>query len=197
MNIPTVTLHNGAAIPWVGLGTSAAYDEEVQHAVRDALNLGYRSIDTAWFYKNEAFVGKGIKESQVKREDIFLTSKVWNNSHGYDAALKAFDVSLAALDVDYLDMYLIHWPCIDTYVETWRALERLYEEKLVRVIGVCNFLPHHFETLAANSNIKPMVDQYECHGYFMDYDTIRYCLENEIRPEAFSPWPARPFMTRM
>lgn len=188
MNIPSVKLNNGVELPWIGLGTSAAYGDNVKNAVKDALSIGYKSIDTAWFYKNEIEVGKGIKESGLKREDVFLTSKVWNNSHGYDAALKAFDVSMKQLDVDYIDMFLIHWPCINnTFIDTWKALEHLYDQKLVRAIGVCNFLPHHLETLAAKTNIAPVVDQFECHGYFMDYETIDYCKAHNIQTEAFSP----------
>lgn len=146
----TVTLNNGVEMPWFGLGVFKVEDgNQVVDAVKAAIRNGYRSIDTAAVYKNETGVGKAIKESGVKREDLFITSKVWNTDQGYDKALAAFDASLNRLGLDYLDLYLIHWPGpnAETFKDTWRALEKLYKDGKVRAIGVSNFYIQHLEEL--------------------------------------------------
>lgn len=184
----TITFHNGVEIPRLGLGVFKIEDKlEAENAVKAALRNGYRSIDTAYIYKNEDAVGKAIKESAVNRDELFITTKVWNEHQGYDSTLKAAEKSLKALGLDYLDLYLIHWPGKDKYVDTWRALERLYDEKLVRSIGVSNFQIHHLEHLAANSNEKPVLNQIELHPRLTQEDVREYCQEQEIVVESWSP----------
>lgn len=185
--VRNIILNNGVELPMVGLGTSAAYENEAKEAVKSALRLGYRHIDTAWFYKNEQDVGAGVRESGIPREEVFITSKVWNDSHGYNETLKAFEVSLNLLQTDYIDMFLIHWPCKDRYIETWKALEYIYKQKKVRAIGVANFLPHHLENLLSHCEIVPAVNQLEAHAYFMDYNAIQYSQSHGMVVEAYSP----------
>ncbi|MBM7649195.1 diketogulonate reductase-like aldo/keto reductase [Bacillus ectoiniformans] len=181
-------LSNGVGMPWLGLGVWQAKDgEEVVNSVKWALQSGYRSIDTAAVYDNEEGVGQGIKESGVSREEIFLTSKVWNSDQGYESTLQAFETSLKKLDTDYLDLYLIHWAVKDKYKETWRALETLYKEGKVRAIGVCNFQTHHLDDLMADCEIKPMVNQVELHPKLSQKELREYCRENNIQIEAWSP----------
>ena len=184
----TFRLHNGVAMPYFGLGVYLSKDgQEVINAVQWALEAGYRHIDTAAIYHNEEGVGKGIKESTVPREDIFVVSKVWNADQGYDSTLAAFEASLKRLDLDYLDLYLIHWPTAGKYKDTWRALERLYSEKLVRSIGVSNFLQHHLEDLMAGSEVVPMVNQMEFHPYLVQQRLLDFCRQHQIQYEAWSP----------
>lgn len=181
-------LHNGVQMPYFGLGVYLSKDgSEVINAVKEALNHGYRHIDTAAIYNNEEGVGKGVQESNVDRKDIFLVSKVWNTDQGYDATLKAFDASLERLGTDYLDLYLIHWPKGELSKETWKALEKLYKEKRVRAIGVSNFLQHHLEDLLTSAEIVPMVNQMEFHPYLVQQDLIDFCKSKEIQYEAWSP----------
>ena len=181
-------LHNGTEIPILGLGTySADGGRTTAETVKAALELGYRSIDTASFYNNEKEVGEGIKESAVYRGDIFVTTKLWNDDHGYDKALKAFEASLQRLDLNYVDLYLIHWPGKDKYVETWKALERLYDEGLVKAIGVSNFKEHHLKTLMSTSNEKPVVNQIELHPRLTSESLREYCKRMDIKVEAWSP----------
>lgn len=181
----TFTLHNGVEMPYLGLGTyQAENNQEVIDSVKDALEIGYRHIDTASIYKNEEGVGTGIKESSVPREDIFLVTKVWNADQGYDSTLRSFEDSIKRLQVDYLDLLLVHWPVKEKYKETWRALEYLYENKKVRAIGVSNFLQHHLEDLMTDCNIVPMVNQMEFHPYVVQQDLIDFCNENTIQYEA-------------
>ena len=181
-------LHNGVQMPYFGLGVYLSKDgSEVINAVKEALNHGYRHIDTAAIYNNEEGVGKGVQESNVDRKDIFLVSKVWNTDQGYDATLKAFDASLERLGTDYLDLYLIHWPKGDLSKETWKALEKLYKEKRVRAIGVSNFLQHHLEDLLTSAEIVPMVNQMEFHPYLVQQDLIDFCKSKGIQYEAWSP----------
>lgn len=143
----TVTLHNGVKMPYFGLGVYKIEDgNDVINSVKTALKFGYRSIDTAALYENEEGVGQAIKDSGIPREEIFVTTKVWNTDHGYENTLKAFDKSIAKLGLEYVDLYLIHWPGKDKFVDTWRALEKLYREGLVRAIGVSNFKPHHLHS---------------------------------------------------
>ncbi|MEO2050466.1 MAG: aldo/keto reductase [Allomuricauda sp.] len=184
----TFELHNGVQMPYFGLGVYLSKDgNEVIHAVKDALNHGYRHIDTASIYDNEEGVGQGIRESEVDRKDVFLVSKVWNNDQGYDATLRAFDASLKRLGTDYLDLYLIHWPKGDLSKDTWKALERLYKEKRVRAIGVSNFLKHHLEDLLPSVEIVPMVNQMEFHPYLVQQELLDFCNANNIQYEAWSP----------
>lgn len=183
------TLHNGVNMPYLGLGTYQADNEdEVVNSVKLALELGYRHIDTASVYKNEEGVGKGIRVSDVPRDDIFVVSKVWNTDQGYDSTLKAFQESLDRLQLDYLDLYLIHWPVNAKYKETWKALEYLYATKKVRAIGVSNFFQHHLEDLMNDAKIMPMVNQMEFHPYLVQQDLIDFCTKNTIQYEAWSPF---------
>ena len=184
----TFELHNGVPMPYFGLGVYLSKDgNEVINAVKEALDHGYRHIDTAAIYNNEQGVGIGIKESTVNRKDVFLVSKVWNTDQGYDSTLRAFDASLDRLDTEYLDLYLIHWPKGDRSKETWRALERLYKEKRVRAIGISNFLKHHIEDLLGSAEIVPMVNQMEFHPYLVQQDLVDFCNEKGIQYEAWSP----------
>ena len=151
------TLNNGVEMPYFGLGVYLSEEgQEVINAVKWAVEAGYRHIDTASIYKNEEGVGEGIKQSGVTRNELFVVSKVWNSDQGYDSTQKAFDDSLKRLDLDYLDLYLVHWPVAGKYKETWRAMEKLYEEGRVKAIGVSNFLQHHLEDLLSEANIVPM-----------------------------------------
>ena len=173
------TLHNGVEMPYFGLGVYLSEEgDEVVNAVKWALEAGYRHIDTAAIYKNEAGVGRGIKESDVERESIFTVSKVWNADQGYDNTLKAFDKSLDRLDMEYLDLYLIHWPVAGKYKDTWKALERLYAEKRVRAIGVSNFLEHQLVDLMQGSSIIPKVNQMEFHPYLVQQGLLDFCSKN-------------------
>ncbi|PAE18328.1 aldo/keto reductase [Bacillus sp. 7504-2] len=184
----TVTLHNGVEMPWFGLGVYKVTDEsEIVDVVAAALNYGYRHIDTASFYQNEEGVGKGIRKSEVPREDIFVTSKVWNDEQGYDETLEAFENSLRRLETTYLDLYLVHWPVAKKYTETWRALEKLYTEGRVRAIGVSNFHVHHLQHLMKNANIKPMVNQIEYHPHLTQGEVHAFCKNEGIQLEAWSP----------
>ena len=189
-NQPTVSLHNDVVMPQLGLGVwQAKNGSEVENAVRHALEHGYRAIDTAAAYGNEEGVGKAIKDSGIKREDIFVTTKLWNDSHDYDKALKAFDASMEKLGLDYLDLYLIHWPvpAQDKFSEAWRALERLYDEKRVRAVGVSNFKPHHLESLLQTANLVPMVNQIELHPRLQQHETRQFCDQHNIQIESWSP----------
>lgn len=184
----TFTLHNGVKMPYFGLGVYLSEDgKEVINAIKWALEAGYRHIDTASIYNNEEGVGAGIKESNVPREDIFVVSKVWNSDQGYDNTLKAFDKSLNRLELEYLDLYLVHWPVMGRYKETWKALEYLYKHKKVRAIGVSNFMQHHLVDLLGTANIVPMVNQMEFHPYLVQQDLLDFCSDKNIQYEAWSP----------
>ncbi|SDO50625.1 aldo/keto reductase [Alkalicoccus daliensis] len=184
----TVTLHNGVKMPQVGLGVyKVTDDQEVETAVKEALKVGYRSVDTASFYGNEEAVGRAIRDSGVPRETLFITTKVWNDEQGYESTLEAFERSRHKLGLEIIDLYLIHWPIKETFQETWRALEKIYEEGKVRAIGVSNFLPHHLEALLPHSTIVPMVNQVEYHPWLTQLDLHAYCNENHIQLEAWSP----------
>ncbi len=183
-----VELYNGTAMPWLGLGTWQIPDgKEAEDAVRFALETGYRSIDTAAVYGNERGVGNGIKQSGIPREEIFLTSKVWNSDQGFESTLKAYEHSLNLLGTDYLDLYLIHWPVKGKYVETWKALEKLYNEGRVKAIGVSNFHIHHLEDILRETETVPMVNQVEFHPYLQQTELRKFCKEHLIRFEAWSP----------
>ena len=180
-------LSNGVDIPSIGFGTyKLGEEQEVRDKVKLALKLGYRQIDTASFYGNEEGVGKGIAESGVDRKDIFLVTKLWNDDHGYEETINAFNKSIKRLGVDYLDLYLIHWPN-KLNSETWRAFEDLYKEGKVRAIGVCNFKIGHLEELKKTAKIMPMVNQIEIHPCKTQKETIEYCNENNIQVVAWGP----------
>jgi len=182
-------LRNGVKMPYLGLGTyQSDNDQEVVDAVKIALQLGYRHIDTAAAYKNEEGVGKGIRESGVDRSDIFLVTKVWNTDQGFEETLKAFEESLKRLGVDYVDLYLIHWPVAGKYKETWKALEHLYAQKKIRAIGVSNFLKHHLEDVMSDCTVVPMVNQMEFHPHLVQQDLIDFCTDNGIQYESWSPF---------
>lgn len=182
-----VTLANGVEMPRLGLGTyKSAEGGDVERSVTAALELGYRSIDTASLYGNEAGIGAAIAASGVPRSEIFLASKVWNDEQGFDRTLAAFERSLTRLGTDYLDLYLVHWPREQT-PDTWRALERLYAEGSVRAIGVCNHLQHHLEELLGVADVAPMLDQYEFHPWLQQPSLREYCAAHDMVVEAWAP----------
>lgn len=184
----TFKLHNGVQMPYLGLGVYLADEGEmVQNAVGWALEAGYRHIDTASAYLNEAGVGKAIRGSGLDRNSVFVTSKVWNTDQGYESTLEAFEKSLERLGMEYLDLYLIHWPVAGKYRETWRALEKLYREGRIRAIGVSNFLRHHLEDLLQSAEIVPMVNQMEFHPWLVQQELLDFCRAKGIQYEAWSP----------
>lgn len=189
-NIKTarVILNNGVEMPLLGLGVYNSQEGgEVERAIKYAFDAGYRSIDTAALYMNERGVGKAIRESGLPRNEIFLTTKIWNSDQGYRSAFRAFDESLNKLQTDYVDLYLIHWPKGELSVETWEAMQELYEQGRVRAIGVSNFLVHHLQQLLTHARIKPMINQFEFHPELVQPELLQYCRENNIQPEAWSP----------
>ena len=184
----TWELANGYKMPYLGLGVWKAEDgEEVINAVKWAIEAGYRHLDTAKAYDNEEGVGTGIKQSGVPREELFLTSKLWNSDQGYESTLKAFDATLKRLDTDYLDLYLIHWPVEGKYKDTWRAMEKLYKDGKIKAIGVSNFLEHQLKDLMQDAEITPMVDQLEFHPWLVQKDLQEFCAAHNIQYEAWSP----------
>lgn len=188
----TTTLHNGVKMPWLGLGVFKVEEgPELVNAVKTAIVHGYRSVDTAAIYENEAGVGEGIregmKEARIAREELFITSKVWNADLGYESTIAAYQASLDKLGLDYLDLYLIHWPVAGKYKEAWRALETLYKEGRVKAIGVSNFQIHHLEDLMKDAEIKPMVNQVEYHPRLTQKELQAYCQKHGIQLEAWSP----------
>ncbi|KGX87348.1 aldo/keto reductase [Pontibacillus litoralis] len=184
----TTTLANGVQMPWLGLGVyKMDGDNEVKEAVASALEIGYRSIDTASFYDNEEGVGQAIKQSTIPREQLFVTTKVWNSEQGYNETLAAFERSLTKLGLEYIDLYLIHWPVPGKYKDTWKALEKLYKDGKVRAIGVSNFLEHHLKDLLKDATVKPMVNQVEFHPQLSSRSLRDYCSQHHIQVEAWSP----------
>ena len=188
----TATLHNGVKMPWFGLGVFKVEEgPELVNAVKVAIKHGYRSIDTAAIYENEEGVGQGIreglKEAGISREDLFVTSKVWNADLGYESTIAAYEKSLQKLGLEYLDLYLIHWPVEGKYKEAWRALETLYKEGKVKAIGVSNFQIHHLKDLMEDAEVKPMVNQVECHPRLTQKEVQAFCKEQGIQLEAWSP----------
>ncbi|WP_145334124.1 aldo/keto reductase [Paenibacillus xylanexedens] len=184
----TATLNNGVKMPWLGFGVFKVKDgDEVVNAVKTAIEAGYRSIDTAKVYNNESGVAQGIRESGIAREDLFITTKVWNSDQGYESTLAAFEESMQRLELEYLDLYLIHWPVKGKYKDTWRALEKLYKEGRVRAIGVSNFQIHHLEDLLMDATVKPAVNQVELHPLLTQKELRDYCSAHEIQIEAWSP----------
>ena len=194
-----LTLHNGVKIPGLGFGVWQISPLHTAKCVRTAIKAGYRNIDTAEGYMNEKGVGEGVRQAMEeygrKREEIFVSTKLWNSHRGYDKAMKAFEVSLKKLGLEYLDLYLIHWPAVfrwhDDWREsnwsTWKAFEELYRDGRIKAIGVSNFLAHHVQALTEDSDIKPMVNQIEYHVGFGQIKSTEYCQANGIVVEAWSP----------
>ena len=191
----TFTLANGVEIPAVGFGTYKAADNQDERIISEAIRQGYRHLVTAAFYFNEEAVGKAVRESGIPREEFFITSKVWRDRLGYEAALEEFETSLKKLGTDYLDLYLIHWPrpfdlnaeWKDLDVETWKALEELYRAGRVRAIGVSNFLPHHLNNLMERTGIVPLVNQLEFHPGYIQKAAVDFSQRLGIQVEAWSP----------
>jgi diketogulonate reductase-like aldo/keto reductase len=181
-------LNNGLKMPWLGFGVLQIEDgRQVEHAVKAALEIGYRSIDTATVYRNESGVGKAIRESGIPREDIFLTTKVWNDDQRGKRTLAAFEESLKRLDTEYVDLYLIHWPVKGCYQETWHEMEEIYHSGRVKAIGVSNFQVHHLEDILSDSQIVPTVNQIEFHPFLAQPGLLKFCKEHRIQVEAWSP----------
>ncbi|MGV9276784.1 aldo/keto reductase [Streptomyces griseosporeus] len=187
--VPPITLNNGVEMPQLGFGVWQVPDDEAERAVATALQAGYRSIDTAAIYGNEEGTGRAIAASGLPREDIFVTTKLWNSDQGYDSTLRAFDTSLAKLGLDYVDLYLIHWPLPGRgrYVDTYKAFEKLHADGRIRAIGVSNFLPEHLERLIAETSVIPAVNQIELHPYLQQHAAREYHAEQGIATEAWSP----------
>ncbi|MFE8696173.1 aldo/keto reductase [Cytobacillus sp. FJAT-53684] len=188
----TTTLHNGVQMPWFGIGVFKVEEgPELVNAVKFAIKHGYRSIDTAAIYNNEESVGQaireGIQESGIAREDLFVTSKVWNADLGYEATIAAYETSLKKLGLEYLDLYLVHWPVEGKYKEAWRALETLYKAGKIRAIGVSNFQVHHLQELMKDAEIMPMINQVEYHPRLTQKEVQAYCQEHGIQLGAWSP----------
>lgn len=184
----TTTLANGLEMPRLGFGVfKVSEGNEVVNAVKSAIEVGYRSIDTASFYQNEEGVGQAIKESGVAREDLFLTSKVWNDEQGFNETIAAFDRSLNKLGTDYLDLYLVHWPMKATYSETWQALGKLYDDGRVKAIGVSNFEIPHLKELLKDHTHKPVINQVELHPQLAQKPLREFCKEQGIQIESWGP----------
>jgi diketogulonate reductase-like aldo/keto reductase len=187
--VPTVTLRNGVHIPQLGYGVFQVPPEDAQRAVESALEVGYRHIDTAAAYNNEAGVGAGIAASGLARNDVFVTTKLRNGNQGFDSAKRALADSLGRLRLDYVDLYLIHWPspARDQYVPSWRAMEEMNGDGLARAIGVSNFLPHHLERLLAETDVPPAVNQIELHPSYQQVQLAQFSRSHGIAVEAYSP----------
>lgn len=188
--VPNIVLNNNVEMPQLGLGVwQVENGTEVEQSVRSALERGYRLIDTAAAYGNEAGVGKAIAESNIPREELFITTKLWNSDQGKREARAAFETSLEKLGLDYVDLYLIHWPmpAKNTFLETWKVLEDLQQEGKIRAIGVSNFRIQDLETLFAHANVTPAVNQIELHPYFTQTELRAYCAQKNIQVESWSP----------
>ena len=185
--IPDSTLSNGVEMPLLGLGVYDMYQKEAEEAVENALGIGYRLIDTAAMYENEKEIGAAIRNSGIRREDIFLTTKLNNTDHGFENTLKAFDESLKKLNQNYVDLYLIHWPVKGKRKESWRALEKLYNEKRVRAIGVANYTIPFLEELNAYCTIMPAVNQIEFSPWLYQKELLDYCRGQKIQLQSYSP----------
>lgn len=189
MTVPSITLNNGVRIPQVGLGVFQVPDAGAQATVEQALERGYRHVDTAAGYDNEDGVGAALRASGIPRDELFVTTKLRNGDQGYESALRAFEDSRRALGLDVVDLYLIHWPVPskDLYVETWRAFEKLLADGAVRAVGVSNFLPEHLDRLVSASDVVPAVNQIEVHPTFQQLDVQAACRKLGIAVEAYSP----------
>ena len=187
--VPNITLNNGVEIPQLGFGVFQIDPSETKDATLSALDVGYRHIDTAEMYGNEKEVGEAVRACGLDRGDVFVTSKLNNSYHDYDDALKAFDQTLKDLDIDYVDLFLVHWPLPDVgnYVDTWRAMEKIYESGNVKAIGVSNFQPHHLRRIHGETSVTPAVNQVECHPYLPNDEVRAYDAEHGIATEAWSP----------
>lgn len=184
----TTRLKNGVVMPRLGLGVyKMTNSEEAFESMVYAIKTGYRAIDTASFYENEKETGEAVRHSGVAREDVFITSKVWNTDHGYDETLRAFEASLEKLGFDYLDLYLTHWPATEKFVDTYRAIERLYDEKLIRATGVSNHHAQHLEQIFAQANVQPMVNQIELHPRLTQESLRAFCKKHDIAVTSWSP----------
>jgi diketogulonate reductase-like aldo/keto reductase len=185
----TYDLSNDEKIPAIGFGTWEVEPEKAAQSVVDAIDSGYRLIDTAKIYNNEKEVGEGIRASHVPREELFVTTKLWNDDQGYDSTRRAFDTSLEALGLDYLDLYLIHWPATSRRTLSWRAMVDMYEEGLVKNIGVSNFTIRHLEELREDCDMVPLINQVEFHPFIYDQqkELLNYCYDHKILMEAYSP----------
>lgn len=190
LTAPYVKLNNGILMPQIGLGVFKLDDgRNVEQAIEVALDSGYRGIDTASLYGNEEGVGRVIARSNIPREELFITSKLWNDDHGFDTTLKAFDTSLKKLNADYLDLYLVHWPLKSKQnrAETWRAMEQIYESGRARAIGVSNFTPSHLDELLKTAKVVPAINQVELHPYLTQIDIRSYCDSKGIIVQSWSP----------
>ncbi|MFB1043328.1 aldo/keto reductase [Streptomyces chrestomyceticus] len=187
--VPHITLNNGVAMPQLGYGVWQVPDDEAATAVGSALEAGYRSIDTAAIYGNEEGTGKALAASGIARDELFVTTKLWNDEQGYDSTLRAFDTSLGKLGLEYVDLYLIHWPmpAKDTYVDTYRAFEKIYEEGRAKAIGVSNFQPAHLERLMGETSVVPTVNQVELHPQLQQSELRAFHARHNIATEAWSP----------
>jgi 2,5-diketo-D-gluconate reductase A len=189
MSVPDVTLNNGVLMPQLGFGVWRISADETARVVGEALQVGYRSIDTAAMYGNEEGVGRAVRESGIPRDQVFVTSKLWNDTHGYDAALRAFDQSQQRLGLDHVDLYLIHWPVPsqDLYVETFRALVRMVEEGRLRTAGVSNFEPEHLRRVIDEVGVTPAVNQVELHPYLQQGQLRSFHAEHGVATEGWRP----------
>lgn len=187
--VPPIILNNGVEMPQLGFGVWQVPDDEAERAVATALEAGYRSIDTAAIYGNEKGTGRGLASSGVARKDLFVTTKLWNADQGYDSTLRAFDASLEKLGLDYVDLYLIHWPmpAKDKYIDTYKAFEKLYADGRAKSIGVSNFLPEYLEKLIDATSVIPAVNQIELHPHLQQLASREYHAEQGIATEAWSP----------
>ena len=187
--VPFITLNNGVRMPQLGFGVWQVPDDEAQVAVRHALDAGYRSIDTAAIYGNEEGTGKALAASGIARDELFVTTKLWNGDQGYDSTLRAFDTSLTKLGLDYVDLYLIHWPLpqTDKYVDTWKAFEKIYSEGRAKAIGLSNFHPAHIQRLLSETSVVPAIDQIELHPQLQQAELRAFNARHDIVNEAWSP----------
>lgn len=184
-----VKLNNDIQIPTLGLGVYKIEDQDMERVVKTAIESGYKAIDTAWFYKNEKSLGNALKQLEVNRDELFITTKLWNDFQGYEATLKAFEESMNNLQLSYLDLYLIHWPCPkdQLFIDTYKALEKLYYDGRIKAIGVCNFTKEHLEILMEHTDVVPAVNQVECHPLFNQKALQAYCDQHDIKMMAWSP----------
>lgn len=187
--VPFITLNNGVRMPQLGFGVWQVPDDEAADAVSTALESGYRSIDTAAIYGNEEGTGRAIAASGLPRDELFVTTKLWNSDHGYDSTLRAFDTSLSKLGLEYVDLYLIHWPVpeVDKYVDTWKAFEKIYAEGRAKAIGLSNFHPAHIQRLLSETEIAPVIDQIELHPQLQQAELRAFNARHNIATEAWSP----------